>query len=89
MHKRPHFLQKRARKHRTNSAEADDDLSSFFLSKPKTDHLDLENQVFPCGIEAGHASMQGFRAHMEDRHIIAACDIQDHILVAVFDGEWD
>lgn len=86
MHKRPHFLQKRLRKYGVNSGEADDDLSSFFLSEPKKDHLDLENKIFPFGVEAGHASMQGLRASMEDRHIIAACDIDGHVLVAIFDG---
>eukprot|EP01031_Cornospumella_fuschlensis_P030291 gene30291-36603_t len=80
IHKSANLFRKRPKKHQS---ESDD---GFFLSKPKTEHLDLENRVFPNGIEAGHASMQGYRVSMEDRHVIAACDVEDHVLVAIFDG---
>lgn len=39
------------------------------------------------GMEVGHSCMQGFRCHMEDKHIVSQFkDLPDHTLLAVLDG---
>ena len=51
-----------------------------------TKKLDGMN-VHLSGLEIGHTSMQGFRCHMEDRHIIKRFkSLPDHTLLAVLDG---
>lgn len=84
LHRRPSFAYKK-RPRRPQVTSAADDLSSFFLSQPKTEKLDVENTRI-AGLEIGHAAMQGLRVHMEDRHIISPMALPEHILLAVFDG---
>eukprot|EP00981_Chlorochromonas_danica_P007021 scaffold1524_cov182-Ochromonas_danica.AAC.5 len=85
LHRRPSFASKRPAKRQATAR--DDDLSSFFLTKPKTEKLDLENRYLN-GLEIGHAAMQGLRVSMEDKHIIdPLTTLPDHVMVAVFDGK--
>lgn len=85
LHRRPSFASKRPAKRQATAR--DDDLSSFFLTKPKTEKLDLENRYLN-GLEIGHAAMQGLRVSMEDKHIIdPLTTLPDHVMVAIFDGK--
>lgn len=85
VHRRPSFAVRR--KHRNHQENMlDDSYSSFFLSTPKTERIDLENH-FLAGMEIGHAAIQGLRAHFEDKHIITTMKgLADHAFVAVLDG---
>eukprot|EP01038_Epipyxis_sp_PR26KG_P014457 gene14457-19403_t len=78
MHLRPSFAQPKRRK-LTNT-------SAFQLLKtPLTEKLNCET-VISNGMEIGHSSMQGYRVHMEDEHIIDTMSLDDHNLVAIMDG---
>lgn len=81
LHKHPSFA---SMKKRQKIGEQNSEFSSF-LSSPKTEKLNCEN-VYMNGLEIGHASMQGYRAHMEDEHIIDKMNIDGHTIVAVMDG---
>ncbi len=75
------------RSKRNVNMDSADDMSNFFLSRPKTDKLDTEN-VLLNEMELGHSAMQGLRVSMEDKHIISCVkSLPDHTLVAIFDGK--
>ena len=58
----------------------------YLLKEPVTQKLDCENVILNC-LEIGHASMQGYRFNMEDKHIISNFEsLPDHSLVAIMDG---
>jgi hypothetical protein len=79
MHRRPSYL--------SNKRRRQTQLPSFLLPVPKTKKLDCENKLVG-DVEAGHASMQGYRVSMEDQHIIdSMTDLSDHVLVAIMDGK--
>lgn len=80
-HRRPSFSLPKKRK---KTEEAPD---PFFLSKPKTEKLDGVNVFTHSQIEVGHSSLQGYRASMEDQHIIEDFQtLPDHSFLAIMDG---
>ncbi len=82
MHRRPSFAHV-AKKRKTGPPN-----NGVFLDEPVLDKLNEVNVVLH-DMEIGHSSMQGYRAHMEDQHIIdSMTDMADHILVSIMDGEY-
>lgn len=81
MHRRPSYLSNKRKRVQVTTP-------SFLLPIPKTKKLKCENKVL-CGLEIGHASMQGYRVSMEDEHVIdTMSQLSDHALVAVMDGKF-
>ncbi len=81
-HRRPNSSSLYTRRH---SEQEDEAIPGFLLKHPKTEILHPENTKL-CGIEIGHASMQGYRVNMEDEHLIDQLSLKDHLILAVMDG---
>ena len=73
------------RSKQASSSKRKRETSNYFLTKPKTKRLETEN-VYINGLEIGHTSIQGFRPTMEDTHMITKTKLDNHTLIAVFDG---
>lgn len=59
-----------------------------FLNKPKIELVHPEEKIFKkYGLEAGHASIQGYRSTMEDQYIMEELEgSPGHFMFAILDG---